>query len=73
MAKQTVPTDATESNPHQFGLSANNPHQHHRHVDVVPHLHTEDNKTKAWATTLSKTYPMWPKDHHETCKGFKQD
>jgi hypothetical protein len=39
-----------------------NPHRHHRQVEAAPHLRTEDNKRKAWATTLSKTYPRWPKD-----------
>jgi hypothetical protein len=41
---------STESNPH-------------RQEEAVPHLHTKDSKSKAWATTLSKTYPRWPKDH----------
>jgi hypothetical protein len=71
---RSVPEDpSTESNPHRFGLPIDNPRQHHRQEEAVPHLHTEDSKSKAWATTLSKTYPRWPKDHHKTCKGFKQD
>jgi hypothetical protein len=32
---------STESNPHQFGLPADNPHRHHRKEEAVPHLHTE--------------------------------
>jgi arylsulfatase A-like enzyme len=52
-----------ESNPHRFGLPTDNPHQHCRQEEAVPHLHTESSKSKAWATTLSKTYPRWPKDH----------
>jgi hypothetical protein len=52
-----------ESNPHRFGLPTDNPHQHHRQEEAAPHLHTEDNNNKAWATTLSKTYPSWPRDH----------
>jgi hypothetical protein len=54
---------STESNPHRFGLPTDNTHQHHRQEEAVPHPHTEDSKSKAWATTLSKTYPRWPKDH----------
>jgi hypothetical protein len=38
---------STESIPHQFGLPTDNPHRHHRQEEVVPHLHTEDNKSKA--------------------------
>jgi hypothetical protein len=53
----------TESNPPRFGLPTNNPHQHRRQEEAAPHLHTEDNKRKAWATTLSRTYPRWPKYH----------
>jgi hypothetical protein len=54
---------STESNPHRFGLLTDNPRQHHRQEEAVPHLHTKDNKSKAWATTLSKTYSRWPKDN----------
>jgi hypothetical protein len=54
---------STESNPHRFGLTTNNPHRHCRKEEAVPHLHTENSKRKAWETTLSKTYPRWPKDH----------
>jgi arylsulfatase A-like enzyme len=54
---------STESNPHRFGLPTDNPHQYHRQEETVSHLHTKDNKSKTWATTLSKTYLRWPKDH----------
>jgi hypothetical protein len=53
-----------ESNPHRFGLPTDNPHRHRWQEEAVPHLHTEDNKSKAWATMLSKTYPKWSKHHH---------
>jgi hypothetical protein len=52
-----------ESNPHWFGLPTENPHRHRWQEEAAPHLHTEDNKSKAWATTLNKTNPWWPKDH----------
>jgi hypothetical protein len=62
--RRSKPEDPSmESNPHWFGLPTNNPRRHHRQEEGVPHLHTENNKSKAWATTLSKTYPRWPKDH----------
>jgi hypothetical protein len=48
---------STESNPHRFGLSTDNPRRHRREEEAVPHLHTDDSKSKACATTLSKTYP----------------
>jgi hypothetical protein len=51
-------------NPHQFGLPTDNPHRHHQIEEAVPHLYIEDHKRKIWATTLNKTYPRWPKDHH---------
>jgi hypothetical protein len=54
---------STESNPHRFGLPTDNPRRHRQQEETVPHLHTKDIKSKAWATTLSKTYPRWPKDH----------
>jgi hypothetical protein len=38
---------STESNPHRFGLLTDNPHRHHRQEEAVPHLHTEDSKSKA--------------------------
>jgi hypothetical protein len=63
---------STESSPHQFGLSTDNAHRHSRQEEAATHLHTEANKSKAWATTLSKTYPRWPKDHLWICRGFKK-
>jgi hypothetical protein len=36
-----------ESNPHRFGLPTDNPRQHHQKEEAFPHLHTEDNKSKA--------------------------
>jgi hypothetical protein len=54
---------STESNPHRFALATDNPRWHHRQEEAFPHLHTEDTKSKAWVTTLSKTYSRWPKDH----------
>jgi hypothetical protein len=54
---------STEPNTHRFELPTNNSHRHRRQEEAVPHLHIEDSKNKAWATTLSKTYPRWPKDH----------
>jgi hypothetical protein len=38
---------STESNPHQFGHPTDNPHRHRRQEEAVPHLHTEDSKSKA--------------------------
>jgi hypothetical protein len=35
-----------ESNP-RFGLPTDNPRRHHRQEEAAPHLHTEDNKSKA--------------------------
>jgi hypothetical protein len=62
--RRSKPEDpSTESNPHRFGLPTDNPRRHHWQEEVVPHLHTEDSKSKAWVTTLSKTYPRWPNDH----------
>jgi hypothetical protein len=37
---------STESNPLWFGLPTENPRRHHRKAEAVPHLHTEDNKSK---------------------------
>jgi hypothetical protein len=54
---------STESNPHRFGLPTDNIRQHHRQEEAVPHLHIEDNKSKAWVITLNKTYLRWSKDH----------
>jgi hypothetical protein len=62
--RRSKPEDlSTESNPHRFGLSTDKLHQHCRQEETVPHLHTEDSKSKVWATTFSKTYLRWPKDH----------
>jgi hypothetical protein len=36
-----------ESIPHRFGLPTDNPHRHRWQDEEVPHLHTEDNKSKA--------------------------
>jgi hypothetical protein len=61
--RRSKPKDPSmESNPHRFGLPTDNPSQHHRQEEAIPHLHTED-KSKAWATMLSKTYPRWLIDH----------
>jgi hypothetical protein len=38
---------STESIPYRFGLPTDNPHRHRRQEEAVPHLHTEDNKSKA--------------------------
>jgi hypothetical protein len=38
---------STESIPHRFGLLTDNPRRHHRQEEAAPHLHTEDNKSKA--------------------------
>jgi hypothetical protein len=62
--RRSKPEDPSmESNPHRFGLPTDNPRWHRQQEEAVPHLHIEKNKSKAWATTLSKTYPRWPKDH----------
>jgi hypothetical protein len=44
------------SNPHRFGPPTDNPHRHRQKEEEAPHLHTGDNKSKAWATMLNKTY-----------------
>jgi hypothetical protein len=36
-----------ESVPHRFGFPTDNPHRHRRQDKATPHLHTEDNKSKA--------------------------
>jgi hypothetical protein len=36
-----------ESIPHRFGLPTDDPHRHRRQEEAAPHLHTEDNKSKA--------------------------
>jgi hypothetical protein len=38
---------STESNPRRFGLPTDNPHRHHWQEEAVPHMHTEDSKSKA--------------------------
>jgi hypothetical protein len=38
---------STESNPRRFELPTGNPRRHHRQEEAVPHLHTEDSKSKA--------------------------
>jgi hypothetical protein len=53
-----------EFNSHRFRHPIDNPHRHRQQEEAAPHLHTEDNKSKAWATTLSKTYLRWSKDHY---------
>jgi hypothetical protein len=46
--RHSKPEDpSTESIPHRCGLPTNNPHRHRGQEEVVPHLHTEDNKSKA--------------------------
>jgi hypothetical protein len=62
--QRSKPEDpSTESNPHRFGLSTNNLRRQRQQEEAIPHLHTEESKSKAWATMLSKTYPRGPKDH----------
>jgi hypothetical protein len=71
--RRSKPEDpSTESNPLQFGFPTDNPHRHRWQEEAVPHLHTEDSKSKAWVTMLSKTYPRWSKDHLWTCRGFNK-
>jgi hypothetical protein len=56
--RHSKPEDpSTEPNPPRFGLPTDNPHQHHRQEEAPSHPHTEDNKSKARATMLKKTYP----------------
>jgi hypothetical protein len=64
---------STESNPHRFGPPTDNPRQHRWKEEAVPHLRTGDNKSKALATMLSKTYPQRPKRSPLDMQGFKQD
>jgi hypothetical protein len=46
--KCSKPKDPSmESNPHHAGLPTDNPRRHRRKEKTVPHLHTEDNKSKA--------------------------
>jgi hypothetical protein len=37
----------TKSIHHWFGLPTDNPRRYRRQEEVVPHLHTEDSKSKA--------------------------
>jgi hypothetical protein len=45
------------SNLHWFGRPTDNPRRHRWKEEENPHLHIGDNKSKAYATRLSKTYP----------------
>jgi hypothetical protein len=46
--RHSKPEDpSTESNPQQFGLPTDNPHQYRWQEKAAPHLHTEDNKSNA--------------------------
>jgi hypothetical protein len=46
--RRSKPEDPnTESNPHWFVLPTDNPHWHRWQEEAVPHLHTENNKSKA--------------------------
>jgi hypothetical protein len=38
---------STESNPHRFGFPTDDPRRHRRQEEAVPHLETEDSKSKA--------------------------
>jgi hypothetical protein len=38
---------STEYNPHRFRLFTDNPRWHRWQGEAVPHLHTEDSKSKA--------------------------
>jgi hypothetical protein len=38
---------STETNPCRFLLPTDNPPRHRRQEEAVPHLHTEDSKSKA--------------------------
>jgi hypothetical protein len=45
--RRSKPEDpSTESNPHRFGLSIDNPRRHRWQEEAVPHMHTEDSKSK---------------------------
>jgi hypothetical protein len=46
--RHSKPGDSsTESNPCRFELLTDNPHRHRRQEETVPHIHTEDSKSKA--------------------------
>jgi hypothetical protein len=45
--RRSKPEDpSTESNPQWFRLPTDNPHRHRRQEEAVPHMHTEDSKSK---------------------------
>jgi hypothetical protein len=59
----TPTSPSKDLSPHRFGAPTDNPHLCRR-KEEDPHLHTDKiQQSKAWATTLSKTYPLWPKGH----------
>jgi hypothetical protein len=46
--QRSMPEDPSmESNPPRFGLPTDNPYRHRWKEKAVPHLHIEDNKSKA--------------------------
>jgi hypothetical protein len=46
--RHSMPEDpSTKPNPPRFGLLTDNPRRHRRQEEAAPHLHTEDNKSKA--------------------------
>jgi hypothetical protein len=46
--QRSKPEDpSTESNPHPFGLPTDIPRRHRQQEEAAPHLHTEDNRSKA--------------------------
>jgi hypothetical protein len=46
--RHSKPEDpGTESISHWFRLPTDNPRRHHRQEEAAPHLHIEDNKSKA--------------------------
>jgi hypothetical protein len=46
--QRSEPKDpSTESNTHRFGHPTDNPRWHRRQEEAVPHLHKENNKSKA--------------------------
>jgi hypothetical protein len=46
--RRSKPEDpSTESNPHRFGLSTNNPRRHRWQEEAVTHLHIENRNSKA--------------------------
>jgi hypothetical protein len=62
--QRSKPTDPSMApNPHRFGPSTGIPRRHCRKEEEDPHLHTEDNKSKAWATMLNKIDPSWSNNH----------